>query len=115
MPSRRMVFWFRLTASCLREVKIPLVFYGILPSFAPEGYALQRLVDADDISVALTPLIGECESIVACIRCSFTDQLEKVIIRFHNNGPSKFPWGTLALTECSEEVCPLTITRRVLP
>ena len=52
---------------------------GNLPSLAPGGYALQLLVDADDSVVVLTPLTGEFEIIVVCIRCSFRNQLEKVI------------------------------------
>ena len=56
-------------------------FYGEgnLPSLVPGGYALQHLVDADDSVVALTPLAGEYECTIVCIRCSFRDQLEDVI------------------------------------
>ena len=55
---------------------------GDFPSLAPGGYAeyaLQRLIDADDSVVVLTPLTGECENTVVCIRCCFRDQLEEVI------------------------------------
>ena len=50
-----------------------------LPSLVPGGFALQCLVDADDSTVWLIPLTGECESTVVCICCSFRHQLEEVI------------------------------------
>ena len=50
-----------------------------LPSLAPGGYSLQRLVDANDNIVVLTPLPGECESAVVCTCCCFRNQLKEVI------------------------------------
>ena len=51
---------------------------GDLLSLASGGYALQRLVDADDSVVVVTPLTGECESTIFFIRCC-RDKLEEII------------------------------------
>ena len=91
------MFRFWLMASCLREMSVAWDFTeSNLPSLAPGGYALQRLVDADDSVVVLSPLTGKCESTVVCIRCCFRNHLEEVI-KVHVTRSGRWWYSGLAL------------------
>ena len=46
-------------------MSVAWVFSAVKVTFIPGGYALQRLVDADDSVVTLTLFTGECKSIIA--------------------------------------------------
>ena len=110
------MFWFWLTAFCLREMSVAWVFSAakVTCHLLPQDAMLCSvwLMRTTVLWWSLLSLVNVRvqSSSYAVAGTSWRRSLKYT---FHNNGPSTLPWGMLALTGCSE-VCPLTTTRRVL-